>query len=101
VIENDIRLIRYQTQSSVTGSKGGDTVKILLNGAGFYDPYSAFLKFTVKTDNLAAGEVRFLDRSAHSFISKIVVKSNGVELERIDNYDIMAAMVNDMIYSPE
>jgi hypothetical protein len=52
-------------------------------------------------DDLAPGEVRFLDRSAHSFISKILVRSNGVELERIEDYDIIAAMINDMIYSPE
>lgn len=49
----------------------------------------------------AAGEVRFLDRSAHSFISAMNITSNGVDVERIDRYDEVAAMINDMIYSPE
>lgn len=31
----------------------------------------------------------------------MVIRSQGVELERIDNYDVVAAMINDMIYSPE
>ena len=44
---------------------------------------------------------RFLDRSAHSFISRLLIKSQGTELERIEQYDVMAAMVNDVLYSSE
>lgn len=44
---------------------------------------------------------RKLDRSAHSFISRLLIKSQGTELERIEQYDVMAAMVNDVLYSPE
>jgi hypothetical protein len=55
----------------------------------------------VEVDDLKAGEVRWLDRSAHSFITRMIIRSQGVELERIENYDVIAAMINDMIYSPE
>jgi starvation-inducible outer membrane lipoprotein len=75
-------------------------VKFLLSGNGFLDPYSTYLQFTVET-TLAANEVKTLDRSAHSFIQRMVIRSQGVELERIENYDVVAAMINDMIYSPE
>lgn len=29
------------------------------------------------------------------------MRSNGTELERIEDYDIVAAMINDVIYSNE
>lgn len=31
----------------------------------------------------------------------MVIRSQGTEIERIEQYDIMAAMINDMIYSNE
>lgn len=41
----------------------------------------------------------FLDRSAHSLINRLVIKSQGTELERIEHYDVLAAMINDMVYN--
>ena len=84
----------------MTGAKGGDMVKFLLSGNGFLDPYSTYFDFTVSAD-LTQNEIKWLDRSAHSFISRIVIRSQGVEIERLENYDVMAAMINDMVYSPE
>lgn len=83
------------------GATGGSVLKFNITGQGFLDPYSNYIKFTVIANDLAAGETRFLDRSAHSFIQRLVIRSNGVEIERIDDYDIVAAMINDMTYSPE
>lgn len=100
-IENEIKLVRFTPTSNITGARGGDVVKFMLSGNGFLDPYSTYLRFDVSCPDLQAGEVRFLDRSAHSFISRIVIRSQGVEIERIENYDVIAAMINDMIYSPE
>lgn len=44
---------------------------------------------------------KFLDRSAHSIFSRLVIRSQGTELERIEHYDVVAAMINDMVYSQE
>jgi hypothetical protein len=44
---------------------------------------------------------KYLDRSAHSFIHRFVARSQGEELERIEEYDVLAGMINDMIYSRE
>jgi hypothetical protein len=49
-IDNEIKLVRFQPTSNVTGSKGGDMVKFMLSGNGFLDPYSTTFQFTVKTD---------------------------------------------------
>lgn len=46
-------------------------------------------------------QFKILDRSAHSFINRMVIRSQGTEIERIEQYDVMAAMINDMIYSNE
>ncbi len=76
-------------------------IKFLLSGNGCIDPYSTYFQFVVEIDDLKTGELRWLDRSAHSFITRMIIRSQGVELERIENYDVIAAMINDMIYSPE
>lgn len=44
---------------------------------------------------------KFLDRSAHSLFTRLVIRSQGTELERIEHYDVLAAMINDMTYSHE
>jgi len=31
----------------------------------------------------------------------MIIRSQGVEIERIENYDVIAAMINDVIYSAE
>ena len=100
-IENKIMLCRYQPTATVTGARGGDMIKFLMSGNGFLDPYSTYFQFTVEATDLGKNEVRFLDRSAHSFFQRIVIRSQGVEIERIENYDVVAAMINDMLYSPE
>ena len=71
-VENQIMLCRYQPTATITAAKGGDLVKFLLSGNGFLDPYSTYFSFTVTVPTegqgaLTEGEVRFLDRSAHSF----------------------------------
>jgi hypothetical protein len=46
-------------------------------------------------------ELKMLDRSAHSFINRLVIRSQGTEIERIEQYDVVAGMLNDLIYSNE
>jgi hypothetical protein len=50
---------------------------------------------------LPGAEFKMLDRSAHSFINRLVIRSQGTEIERIEQYDVVAAMLNDLIYSNE
>ena len=50
---------------------------------------------------LPGAEFKMLDRSAHSFINRLVIRSQGTEVERIEQYDVVAAMLNDLIYSNE
>jgi len=74
-VESEIKLVKFTPTSTVTGARGGDMVKFLLTGNGFFDPYSSYFKFDVEVTDTAAGEMRFLDRSAHSFIQRIIIRS--------------------------
>lgn len=46
-IENEVRIVRYTPTSNINGSKPSDVVKFFLQGNGFFDPYSAYLKLVV------------------------------------------------------
>jgi hypothetical protein len=52
-------------------------IKFLLSGNGFLDPYSTYFNFTIDVPFVAGqyDEIRFVDRSAHSFIYKMVIRS--------------------------
>lgn len=94
----DVRFVKFTPVSTITEAKGGDVIRFMISNDGYYDPYSAFLRILVECTP-TGDEIRWLDRSAHSFISRLVIRSNGSELERLDHYDVMAAMINDGIYS--
>ena len=42
-----------------------------------------------------------LDGSAHSLIRTQIIKTGSTELERIEEYDVLADVLNDMHYSVE
>lgn len=100
-IDTEIKLVKYMPTSTINDVRRGEIIKFMVSGLGFLDPYSTFLQFDIEVPGLAAGEIRTLDRSAHSFVNQIIIRSQGTELERITDYDMMSAMVNDMIYSSE
>jgi len=108
-IENQIRIVKFTPIATIQQAQANDIVRFHLQGNGFYDPYSAYIRIVVKLDDIAEPDLlsdggsgisgRFLDRSAHSLFSRLVIRSQGTELERIEQYDVIAAMINDMIYS--
>ena len=124
-IENEIKLIRFTPTATINNAQQNDIIKFILQSSGFLDPYSLYVKFTVQVNTFAdkvnqvvpimisddAGinstatvyrpEVKYLDRSAHSFINRLVIRSQGVEIERIEHYDVLCAMLNDLILSQE
>lgn len=89
-IENMVRVVKFTPTATVNSAKANDIVRFMLLGNGFYDPYSAYIKIEVTTDYASMTPSdgnycgRFLDRSAHSIINRLVVKSQGTEIERIE-----------------
>jgi hypothetical protein len=64
------------------------------------DPYRSHLTFTVVTDPavMPVGGLQ-IDSSAQSFISQTVISSNNREVERITEYDTLAAYLTDVGFS--
>jgi hypothetical protein len=101
------KLTRFFPISSLPSS---DIVRFIINSQGFWDPYSSYLRITVnmKTPDAvgtdygasAAGACQ-LDNSAASLIQTLSFIQNGVEIERIDRYEVLASMLNDMFFSRE
>ena len=93
----------------ITALPNTDMVRFIINSQGFWDPYSSYLKVTVKilTDSAAAVTITNaqgscqLDNSASSLIQTFNVIQNGVEIERIDRYEVLASILNDAYYSSE
>lgn len=102
------KLTRFFPISSLPSS---DIVRFIINSQGFWDPYSSYLRITVNmktpdpvgTDyaHHAAGGACQLDNSAASLIQTLSFIQNGVEIERIDRYEVLASMLNDMFFSKE
>lgn len=86
-IENQIRIIKYTPIATIQNANPNDVIRFHLQGNGFFDPYSAYVRVEVDfgadvTSNapLAGGGIldfrgKFLDRSAHSLFSRLVVRS--------------------------
>ncbi len=103
VIANEVKLIRFTPTQTLNALFNGEVVRYILQSNGFYDPFSAYFRMTVEVPatSLNTDEIRFVDRSAHSFITRFIVRSQGIELERIEEYDTIAGIINDMLYSQE
>ena len=101
------KLTRFFPISSLPSS---DIVRFIINSQGFWDPYSSYLRITVAMkvpdpvgsdySGTALGACQ-LDNSAASLIQTLSFIQNGVEIERIDRYEVLASMLNDMFFSRE
>lgn len=108
-IDCNIKIIKITPTATTHNAQQNDIIQFLIQGTGFLDPFSTYMKFTVSCNDVSNFPLpsvshlgmKVVDRSAHSFISRWVLRSNGVELERIENYDVCAAMLNDVMYSRE
>lgn len=87
--------------STVANHPQSSSIRVLINDNGFWDPYNSYIKIRVKAAGLSAYEIRRLDNSAHSLFSTLIIRSSGMELERIEHYDVLASILNDMSYSSE
>ena len=81
-------------------------IRIPLQSSGFLDTKHSYIKLTVQAGNIpgsnsssggnSANPGQMLDSSVHSLISRLRVEgSDGQELERIDGYNVLAAMLKD------
>lgn len=100
-IPSSLRITKFQPQSSYGNLSSTDTVRFLINAPGYWDPYRTYININVDCSSMGSGYFQQLDSSAHSFFQELVIYSKGSELERIMEYDTLAAILNDVHYTPE
>lgn len=83
-IENQIRIVKFTPIATIQSAQANDIVRFHLQGNGFYDPYSSYIRIRIEVDEVADPLTRvnglnmsgkFLDRSAHSLFSRLVIRS--------------------------
>ncbi len=81
-----------------SGVAPGSYVKFDFSTTGFWDPKSSYIHLEVQPEdiNQASNTIFQIDNSAESIFSQLIIRHNGVELERLNNYDSMCAMLYDM-----
>lgn len=94
---------KIKTRFQPTGWFGGGAnaaanqyIRWDFNTNGLWDPKSAYIYIEVDTSTMPAGSIYQLDNSAQSFMGQYISRVNGVELERVQEYDEMAAFLYDM-----
>lgn len=87
---------RFLPQSFFGSVNSNDIVRFIINGPGFWDPYSAYINIEIDVAGMDANTVQQLDGSAHSFINELIIYNAGTEIERISEYDVIADILHDM-----
>ncbi len=99
---SDQQVTRFYPQNGLQAISNNDTVRINVRiPNGFWDPYSAYINIEADITGADDNSMQQIDSSAHSFFSGLVIWSNGVEIERINEYDVLANILIDMQLSSE
>lgn len=91
----------FYPQTQYTDIKGNDIVRFNINAPGFWDPYSCRVIMKVSFDNMETEGSMQLDGSAQSLINECIISVGLNEVERIQEYDVLASILNDMSFSPQ
>lgn len=69
---------------------------------GFWDPYKSYIQIQVQVDeaDFPYGHAIQVDNSASSFINQMTVFVDSKQIQRIQEYDTIAALLHDAMYRP-
>ena len=81
-------------------SKSNNKTLIDIHGDCFLNSRTSYLKFDVETNTADTKDLMF-DGSAHSLIKSIVIRCGSREIERIDEYNLLHAMLADCTMTKE
>ena len=93
---------KFYPQTNFQTINANDIVRIQVNVPnGFWDPYSPYITLNVSFEDMPDGCTYQVDSSAQSFINELIISLKGKELERIQEYDTLMCILNDMALTPE
>ena len=83
---------KFQSSNGNTYNQGANIIRIDVNAdvGAFLDGQHGELEFTISSANKPANEVMTLDTGGWGFIQRLRIEADGIELERIDNYNLLA-----------
>lgn len=93
---NKVRTIRFNAQNIYQNIQVNDIIRFLINTNGFWDPYNCYLDIQIATDSVTPQQI---DCTGHSLIRNMVISCKGSEIERINEYNMLANMLTDLKYS--
>jgi hypothetical protein len=81
-----------------SGVGANQYVKFDFRTTGFWDPKSCYMQIEVELEAKQnnATIIAQVDNSAQSLFSQLIIRHNGVEIERNNEYDSLCAMLYDM-----
>jgi len=96
------KVMRFTPQTGQNNILPNDVVRFNFNTNGYWDPSTVYINIQVGMDSsFRKGDAIQIDGSASSFISEFIATCKGVELERIQEYDQLANILEDINYSNE
>ena len=96
------KVMRFTPQTGQNNILPNDVVRFNFNTNGYWDPSTVYINIQVAMDSsFRKGDAIQIDGSASSFISEFIATCKGVELERIQEYDQLANILEDINYSNE
>ena len=90
---------RFQPQGWFSGgavAQPNQYIRFNFNTDGLWDPCSLYLYLEVDCTSMPADTIYQLDNSAQSLIGQYISRVKGVELERVQEYDSLAAQLYDL-----
>ena len=88
-INSHIKYLQYKPEFF-----SGEHARFIINSNGFLDPLTLNLMFSIYVNSGVDISYQF-DNSIHSAIKCLVISCNGVELEKIDNYEYINSILFD------
>lgn len=98
-----LKIVNFQPMNNSSDINPTDIVRFQMNTTGFLDPWATYinLEVSVVDTDLGTDEILQIDHSAHSFISELIITHKGVEIERIQEYDVLSSFLADVNYNNE
>lgn len=96
-----VKRVEFLPQNLYSDIKPNDIVRWNILAPGFWDPYNCNVRIKVDFSEMDSSGSLQLDGSAQSFINELIISTGTTEIERIQEYDVMASFINDMTYDVE
>jgi hypothetical protein len=82
---------KFQSSNGNTYNQGANIIRIDVNAdmGAFLDGQHGELEFKISATNKTTNEVQYIDTGGWAWIQRLRIEADGIELERIDNYNLL------------